>query len=61
MGHVREYTASKIPRFLAGAGFTSIEIETRATPSPRGKLVDVVHWLLPGIRSEFVAIAIVKV
>jgi SAM-dependent methyltransferase len=57
MGHVREYTLSEMRRFLAGAGFASIEIRTRATPSLRGKLVDAVQWLLPGIRSEMVAIA----
>ena len=57
MGHVREYTASEIRRFLTGVGFTSIEIETRATPSRRGKLVDAVQRLLPGTGSELVVTA----
>ena len=57
MGHVREYTVSEMRRFLAGAGFASIEIGTRATPSRRGKLVDAVQRLLPGMRSEIVVIA----
>ncbi len=57
MGHVREYTASEIRRFLVGAGFASVEVETRAMPSPRGTLMDVAHRLLPRIRSEFVVIA----
>ena len=57
MGHVREYTASEIRRFLEGAGFTTIEVGMRATPSRRGKLVDAVQWLLPGTRSELVVTA----
>ena len=57
MGHVREYTASEIRRFLQGAGFTNIEVGMRATPSRRGKLVDAVQRLLPGTRSELVATA----
>jgi SAM-dependent methyltransferase len=57
MGHIREYTASEIRRFLAGAGFARVEIATRAMPSRRGKLVDAVHRLLPGIRSELVVTA----
>jgi SAM-dependent methyltransferase len=57
MGHVREYTASEIRRFLVGAGFASVEVETRAMPSARGPLVDVVHRFLPRIRSEFVVTA----
>ena len=57
MGHVREYTASEIRRFLAGAGFARVEVGTRATPSRRGTLVDAVHRLLPRIRSELVVTA----
>jgi SAM-dependent methyltransferase len=57
MGHVREYTASEIRRFLEGAGFTTIEVGMRATPSRRGKLVDAVQRLLPGTRSELVVTA----
>jgi SAM-dependent methyltransferase len=57
MGHVREYTASEIRRFLAGAGFARVEVRTRATPSRRGALVDAVHRILPGIRSELVVTA----
>ena len=57
MGHVREYTTSEIRRFLLGAGFVSVEIETRAMPSPRGMLVDAMHRLLPGIRGELVVTA----
>jgi len=57
MGHVREYTASEIRRFLAGAGFTTVEVSTRAAPSRRGKLVDAVHRLLPGVRTELVVTA----
>src|SRR5262245_6961338 len=57
MGHVREYTASEIRRFLAGAGFARVEVGTRATPSPRGALVNAVHRLLPAIRSELVVTA----
>ena len=57
MGHVREYTASEIRRFLAGAGFATVEVGTRATPSRRGKLVDAIHQLMPGLRSELVVTA----
>ena len=57
MGHVREYTASEMRRFLAGAGFAKVEVGTRATPSRRGTLVDAVHRLLPRIRSELVVTA----
>jgi SAM-dependent methyltransferase len=57
MGHVREYTASEIRRFLGGAGFARVDVRTRATPSRRGTLVDAVHRLLPGIRSELVVTA----
>jgi SAM-dependent methyltransferase len=57
MGHVREYTASEMRRFLAMAGFNSVEVATRATPSRHGKLVDAVHRLLPGTRTELVVIA----
>jgi SAM-dependent methyltransferase len=57
MGHVREYTASEIRRFLAKAGFASVEVGTRATPSRRGTLVDAVHRLLPWIRSELIVTA----
>jgi len=57
MGHVREYTGSEIRRFLARAGFVTIKVGTRATPSRRGKLVDAVHWLVPGTRSELVVTA----
>lgn len=57
MGHVREYTASEMRRFLAEAGFASIEVKMRAMPSWRGKFVDAVHRLLPGIRSELVVTA----
>ena len=57
MGHVREYTASEVRRFLAGAGFARVEVGTRATPSRRGTLVNAVHWLLPAIRSELVVTA----
>jgi SAM-dependent methyltransferase len=57
MGHVREYTASEIRRFLAEAGFGGIEIHTRASPSRRGKLIDAVHQLLPAVRAELIAIA----
>jgi SAM-dependent methyltransferase len=57
MGHVREYTGSEIRRFLARAGFATIKVGTRATPSQRGKLVDAVHWLVPGTRSELVVTA----
>jgi SAM-dependent methyltransferase len=57
MGHVREYTASEIRRFLEGTGFATVEVGTRATPSRRGKLVDAVQRLLPGTRTEFVVTA----
>ena len=57
MGHVREYTASEMRRFLAEAGFAAVEVRTRATPSRRGKLVDAAHRLLPGIRGELVVTA----
>jgi SAM-dependent methyltransferase len=57
MGHVREYTASEIRRFLEGAGFATVEVSTRATPSRRGKLVDAVNQLLPRIRTELVVTA----
>jgi len=57
MGHVREYTASEMRRFLAAAGFAKVEVGMRATPSRRGMLVDGVHRLLPGIRSELVVTA----
>jgi SAM-dependent methyltransferase len=57
MGHVREYTGSEVRRFLALAGFTAVEVGTRATPSRRGKLVDAVCRLLPGVRNELVVIA----
>jgi SAM-dependent methyltransferase len=57
MGHVREYTASEIRKSLAETGFGGIEIQTRAVPSRRGKLVDAVHQLLPGLRTELIAIA----
>jgi SAM-dependent methyltransferase len=57
MGHVREYTASEMRRFLAAAGFATVDVVTRAMPSRRGKIVDVVNRLLPGTRSELVAIA----
>ena len=57
MGHVREYTSSEIRRFLSTVGFVAIEVRTRAMPSWRGKLVDAVHKLLPGIRGELVATA----
>jgi SAM-dependent methyltransferase len=57
MGHVREYTASEIHKFLAAAGFGSIEVATRATPSRRGKFVDVAYRLLPGMRNELVVTA----
>jgi len=54
MGHVREYTAGEMCRFLAAAGFGAVKVEKRATPSRHGKLVDAVHRLLPAIRSELV-------
>jgi SAM-dependent methyltransferase len=57
MGHVREYTASEVRRFLTGAGFTTVEVGMRTTPSRRGKLVDAIQRLLPGTRSELVVIA----
>jgi SAM-dependent methyltransferase len=57
MGHVREYTASEIRRFLAKAGFARVVVGTRATPSRRGTLVDAVHRLLPWIRSELIVTA----
>jgi SAM-dependent methyltransferase len=57
MGHIREYTASEIRRFLERAGFATIEIGRRAAPSRRGKLVDAVQWFLPGTRGELVVIA----
>jgi SAM-dependent methyltransferase len=57
MGHVREYTASEVRRFLEEAGFTDVKIEMRATPSKRGKLVDVVHRMLPGVRGLLVVTA----
>ena len=57
MGHVREYTASEMRRFLHEAGFTSIEVATRATPSKRGRFVDAAHRLLPAVRGELVIIA----
>jgi hypothetical protein len=42
---------------LAAVGFVGVEVRTRATPSPRGKLVDAVHQLLPAIRGELVVTA----
>ena len=33
MGHVREYTASEIRRFLEGAGFATVGVAMRAIPS----------------------------
>jgi SAM-dependent methyltransferase len=57
MGHVREYTASEMRRFLAAAGFGSIEVAMRATPSRRGKVVDAVQRLLPAVRGELVVTA----
>src|SRR5262245_62268260 len=57
MGHVREYTASEIHRFLEGAGFATVGVAMRATPSRRGKLVDAMQWLLPGKSSELVVTA----
>jgi len=57
MGHVREYTASEIRRFLIGAGFATIEVARRASPSRRGVLVDAVHRCLPGFRGELVVTA----
>ncbi len=57
MGHVREYTASEVRRFLEVAKFTTVEIAMRATPSRRGKLVDAVQWLMPATGSELVVTA----
>jgi SAM-dependent methyltransferase len=57
MGHVREYTASEVRRFLAGAGFAKVEIAMRAMPSRRGPLVNAVHRILPAIRGELVVTA----
>jgi SAM-dependent methyltransferase len=57
MGHVREYTASEMQRFLARAGFATVDIAWRADPSPRGKLVDAVRRLLPRLRNELVITA----
>jgi SAM-dependent methyltransferase len=57
MGHVREYTASEIRRFLARAGFDNIQVQTRAAPSRRGRLVDALHNFLPRIRGELVVTA----
>jgi SAM-dependent methyltransferase len=57
MGHVREYTASEIRKFLAAAGFASIEVATRASPSRRGKFVDAAYRLLPRMRTELVVTA----
>jgi SAM-dependent methyltransferase len=57
MGHVREYTASEMRRFLAEAGFATVEVRTRAMPSRRGRFVDALHLLLPGIRGELVVTA----
>ena len=57
MGHVREYTASEIRRFLERAGFATVGVAMRATQSRRGKLVDAVQLLLPGTRSELVVTA----
>jgi SAM-dependent methyltransferase len=54
MGHVREYTETEMRRFLGTAGFVAVKVEKRATPSRRGKLVDAVHRLLPGIRGDLV-------
>ena len=50
MGHVREYTASEICRFLEVSGIRHVGVAMRATPSRRGKLVDAVQWFLPGTR-----------
>jgi SAM-dependent methyltransferase len=57
MGHVREYTASEMRRFLATVGFVGIEVKRRAPPSKRGKFVNAVHHFLPGIRGELVVTA----
>lgn len=57
MGHVREYTESEIRRFLAATGFTTVSVHRRATPSNRGKLVDMIHRLLPAVRGELVVVA----
>jgi SAM-dependent methyltransferase len=57
MGHVREYTASEIRRFLTLAGFIDIKVTRRRTPSLRGKLLDAVNLLLPRMRGELVVTA----
>jgi SAM-dependent methyltransferase len=57
MGHVREYTASEVRRFLTGAGFATVEVGMRTMPSRRGKLVDAIQRFLPGTRSELVVTA----
>lgn len=57
MGHVREYTASEVRRFLTKTGFINIKVETRASPSRRGKLVDAVHRILPAMQGELVVTA----
>jgi SAM-dependent methyltransferase len=54
MGHVREYTETEMRRFLEAAGFVGVKVEKRAAPSRRGKLVDAVHRVLPGIRGDLV-------
>ena len=57
MGHVREYTASEVRRFLTRAGFGIVEVARRAAPRRHGKLVNVVHRLLPSVRDELVITA----
>jgi SAM-dependent methyltransferase len=57
MGHVREYTSLEMRRFLHAAGFTSVHLDTRAMPSQRGKIVDLVHRFAPKLRGEHVVIA----
>ena len=57
MGHVREYTASEVRGFLTRVGFGTIEVARRAALSRRGKLVNAVHRLLPGVRGELVITA----
>jgi len=57
MGHIREYTVSEMRRFLMEAGFGRVEVQTRAMPSRRGRFLDALHMLLPGIRGELVVVA----
>jgi hypothetical protein len=61
MGHVREYSAREVQRFLAASGFTVQSIDYRSTGIPRGwkrKLLCFAYRVLPRrFRREIVIVA----